>query len=105
MKWEEFIKLTEEYPVIELSAFFGDDKAIRVQVSQWVNAGKLFQLKSGYYILGDRYRKINPYEPHIASVLKRPSYITLEKALEFYGLIPEMVVPYTSVTTKRHNKY
>ncbi len=105
MKLEEFIKLTEEHPVIELSAFFGDDKGIRVQVSQWVKTGKLIMLKRGYYILGDRYRKINPYELHIASVLKRPSYVSLEKALEFYGLIPEMVVPYTSVTTKRQNEY
>ncbi len=105
MKWEEFIKLTEEYPVIELSAFFGGNKSIRVQVSQWVSAGKLVQLKRGYYILGDSYRKIVPYEPHIAGVLKRPSYISVEKALEFYGLIPEMVTSYTSVTTKRQNRY
>jgi predicted transcriptional regulator of viral defense system len=45
------------------------------------------------------------YEPFIASVLKRPSYISLEKALEYHNLIPEAVTVYTSVTTKRNARF
>jgi predicted transcriptional regulator of viral defense system len=37
--------------------------------------------------------------------LQKPSYISLEKAMEYYGLIPESVPRYTSVTTKRPGKF
>jgi predicted transcriptional regulator of viral defense system len=51
--------------------------------------------------LPEGFRKVDIYEPHIAAVLKKPSYISLEKAFEYHGLIPEAVPVYTSVTTKR----
>ncbi|MCK4818073.1 hypothetical protein KA005_20050, partial [bacterium] len=51
------------------------------------------------------YRKIEVYEPSIAAILIRPSYISLEKALEYHNLIPEAVPVYTSVTTKRQGRF
>jgi len=47
---------------------------------------------------------VDIYEPYIASVLKKPSYISLQKAFEYHGLIPEGVPVYTCVTTKRPGK-
>ena len=41
----------------------------------------------------------------LASELKSPSYVSLEKALEYHGLIPEAVFTVTSVTTKRPGSY
>jgi hypothetical protein len=46
-------------------------------------------------------RKINPSKPFIASQLLSPSYVSLEYALYFYGLIPERVKDLTSVTTRK----
>lgn len=108
MKWEDFIDLTASLPVIEANLLLAGkprDAAIKVQVSRWVKTGRLIQLKRGIYVLAQRYRKTDIYEPYIASILIRPSYISLEKALEFHGLIPEAVPVYTCVTTKRQGKF
>lgn len=78
-----------------------DTASVEVQLSRWQKAGKLIKLKRGIYLLEQPYRKIDVYEPFIASLLMKPSYISLEKALEYHGLIPESVPVYTSVTTKR----
>jgi len=52
------------------------------------------------YALAQRYRRtqLNPAE--LANHLYRPSYLSREWALGFYGLIPEMVVTYTSTTSR-----
>lgn len=52
------------------------------------------------YALAKKYRKaeINPAE--LAGQLYKPSYLSGLWALGFYGLIPEQVVTYTSVTTR-----
>jgi predicted transcriptional regulator of viral defense system len=108
MKWEEFVKITNKLPVIDaeiLLAGVSDSMPIKVQVSRWTKSGKLIQLRRGYYLLSDEYRKVDVYEPHVASVLEKPSYISLEKAFEYYGLIPESVNVYTSVTTKRQGRF
>lgn len=108
MKWEEFIKLTRNLPVIDaeiLLAGMPNPKPAKVQISRWQKAGKLIQLKRGLYLLGEAYHKIEAYEPYIAATLKKPSYISLEKALEYHNLIPEAVPVYTSITTKRQGKF
>lgn len=108
MKWHEFINITVNMPVIDteiLLAGISNPGPVKVQVSRWEKAGKLIQVKRGIYLLSKAYRKVDVYEPYIASVLKKPSYISLEKAFEYYGLIPEAVNVYTSVTTKRQGRF
>ena len=104
MDLNSFIQVVQNLPVIDtriLSAGQVNSASIKVQISRWQESGKLIQLKRGIYLLAEPYRKIQPSELYIAGVLKNPSYISLEKALEFHGLIPEAVAVYTSVTTKR----
>jgi len=108
MKIDDLINLTQGLPVIEselLCAGMSDPGAIKVQLSRWEKAGKIIQLKRGVYLLAEIYRKADLYEPYLAGILKKPSYISLEKALEFHGLIPESAFVYTSVTTKRPGRY
>jgi predicted transcriptional regulator of viral defense system len=108
MKWDDFLKLVGNLPVIETEHLFVgklSPEAIEVQISRWEKTGKLVQLKRGIYLLSKSYRKIELYEPYVASILKRPSYLSLEKALEYHGMIPEAVPVYTSVTTKRPAKF
>ena len=108
MKWEEFIKITSNLPVIEseiLLAGVSDTRPFKVQISRWQKSGKLIQLRRGVYLLSKPYRKVNLYEPYLASILKQPSYLSLEKALEYYNLIPEAVPVYTSVTSKRPGRF
>lgn len=104
MKWEEFIKVVSNLPVIDTEILLtggSNPNVVKVQISRWVKSGRIIQLKRGFYILPERYRKVEVYEPYIAGILKKPSYISLEKALEFHNLIPEAVTVYTSVTPKR----
>ncbi len=108
MKFEKLIKLTEKLPVIDteiLLAGVSDPRPIKVQISRWKRSGKLIQIKRGLYLMSKPYRKVEVYEPCVASILKRPSYISLEKALEYHDLIPEAVSVYTSVTTKRPDRF
>ena len=104
MEFDIFLPKVQNLPVIDtqvLSAGVKDSSSIKVQISRWEKSGKLIQLKRGLYVLAEAYRKTKVSEFYLANVLKNPSYISLEKALEYHGLIPEAVAVFTSVTTKR----
>lgn len=104
MEFESFLQKVQDFPIINtkvLSAVGVNPLSLTVQISRWVKSGKLIQLKRGLYLLAEPYRKVATSEFYIANVLKSPSYISLEKALEYHGLIPEAVSVFTSVTTKR----
>lgn len=108
MTWEEFIKKVGGLPVVDtevLLAGVSNPKPLKVQISRWQKSGKLIQLKRSIYLLNEAYRKVEANGLYIASLLKQPSYISLEKAFEYYGLIPEAVHVYTSVTTKRPGEF
>jgi predicted transcriptional regulator of viral defense system len=108
MEWESFLKITRGLPLIDTENVVvgsSDPASVQVQISRWHKAGKIIQLKKGIYLLAEPYRKIEVYEPYLAAVLKRPSYISLEKALEYHNVIPEAVSVYTSVTTKRGARF
>lgn len=104
MKYEYFLKEVKNLPVIESEILLTGQSypaALKVQLSRWVSSGRLVQLKRGVYVLPEHYRQTQGGALYVANVLKKPSYVSLEKALEFYGLIPEAVKVYTSVTSKR----
>ena len=108
MKWNEFLDKFAALPVIDTDILAGgtsDASSLKVQLSRLVKAKKLIQAKRGIYLLAEKYRKSAVYEPYLASLLKRPSYISLEKALEYHGLIPEAVPVFTSLTTKRQGRF
>lgn len=58
--------------------------------------GLFIRLKRGVYAL----KTDLPSEEEIANVLYKPSYISLEYALAYYDMLPEMPYRVTSVTTK-----
>lgn len=104
MNWEEFLKKTEKLPVIyteNLYAGNADIPSMEVQISRWKKSGKIIQLKRGIYLVAEPYRKPSLHELHLGSILTEPSYVSLEKALEYHNLIPEAVSSYTLITTKR----
>lgn len=104
MNWEHFLKDVHGQSVIEsqfLHLLYGYNGGVELQLSRWKKQGKIHQLKRGYYILDEVYSKVQIFEPYIASILKFPSYVSLEKALEMHHLIPDVIYTFTSVTTKR----
>jgi len=63
--------------------------------------GFILQLKRGLYVLPD----VLPPDVYIANRLYCPSYISLEFALSYHGVIPETVYEITSVTTKSTSRF
>jgi predicted transcriptional regulator of viral defense system len=102
MNYEKFVTKYQNQELIRSQDFLKfKDSLSSVQVSRWVKSGKLIKLKRGVYILPKAYRKKTAESIYIANSLVWPSYISLEKALEHWGLIPEAVHVFTSITTKR----
>ncbi|MEI7881286.1 MAG: hypothetical protein WCI95_10465 [bacterium] len=74
---------------------------IRRQLDRWIKVGKVIQLRRGFYMLENPWRRkiVNPF--YVANRLKKASYVSLQSALAWYGMIPEYVPETTSVTTGR----
>lgn len=77
----------------------------RDKITQWLNKGVIVRIKKGLYVFGDSLRR-KPYSRELlANLIYGPSYLSLEWALQHYGLIPERVEALTSVTTGRSRKF
>jgi len=104
MKWAQFLDLAGNEPILSSSllktAGISPAEAGK-QLSRWVKSGKLIQIRRGLYMLAEPYIKIRPHPFYLANKLQRGSYVSLQSALEYYGLIPEYVPAVTSVTTRR----
>lgn len=80
-------------------------QALRNQLTRWQKKGLLVHLRKGMYILNAEDRKADIDQTIIANILYQPSYISLEYALNFYGLIPEAVSDVTSVSTRKTSTF
>lgn len=67
---------------------------------EWSNKGYIVKLRNKWYCLPDFLKKEN-YNWIIANLIHTPSYISLESALDYYGVIPEGVFMTTSVSSNR----
>lgn len=77
----------------------------RDKISDLLKKGSIIRIKKGLYIFGDEYRR-RPFSREIlANLIYGPSYISLDYALQHYGLIPERVEAVTSVTTGRSRRF
>lgn len=63
--------------------------------------GFILQLKRGLYVFPD----FLPPDVYVANKLYSPSYISLEFALSYHGIIPEMVYEITSVAAKATRRF
>lgn len=104
MNYREFKNKVQHLPLVlsrDLVRFRKDKQSIRNQLCRWQKKALIIKLKKGIYILNEGDRKITPCRQFIANQLCVPSYISMEFALNFYGLIPERVTVVTSVTTRK----
>jgi len=104
MEFNTLLKLVEDEPVFESSILLAGDvepKLIRVQLSRWVKTGRIYRLRRGLYSIAPPYQRRQPHPFLVANRLKKASYVSLQSALSFYGLIPEVVNTTTSVSTGR----
>lgn len=93
--------LTEEidYNFIKHALF--KYKKPRAKINDLLKKGTIIRVKKGLYIFGPETARELYSKETLANLIYGPSYISLEYALSFYGLIPERVEAVTSVTNKR----
>jgi len=104
MKYTKFKNNLLQLPIItdkDFIIFDENRQAIKNQLKRWQDKRLVIKLRRGMYILNKNDRKINPSNQFIANQLYAPSYVSMEYALGFYGLIPERVVEVTSVTSRK----
>lgn len=100
MNLEALLTLVGNEPVFSSALLLAGQVSIpqvRLQLSRWVKAGKLLQLRRGLYVLAPAWQKVQPHPFLVANALHRGSYVSLQSALAFHGVIPEHVPTVTSV--------
>ncbi len=104
MDFDQLLYLIGNEPVFDSSLLMAGNinpEYVRTQLSRWVATGKIYQLRRGVYALAPPYQKNTPHPFLIANRLQRASYVSLQSALAFYGMIPETVYRTVSVSTMR----
>ncbi len=100
MKWEALLARIAHEPVFSSPSLLAGEASAtltRIQLSRWVNAGRLLQLRRGLYALAPLWRKVEPHPFLVANSLQTGSYVSLHSALAFHGIIPEHPPVVTSV--------
>ncbi len=82
-------------------SFLGGYRRPNDKISDLLAKGAVLKLRRGLYVLGPEEREGPLCMPLLANHILGPSYVSLEYALGWHGLIPEGVVDVTSVTLKR----
>lgn len=88
-----------------LVSWLADYKRPNDKINTLKTEGVLEALKKGLYIAGPATGQIRPEPFLVASHILGPSYISVETALSYYGLIPERVYEIASMTTKASRKF
>jgi hypothetical protein len=109
MNFSEFREKFSDVPFISARAVMSLDRrrpqAMRNQLTRWQKRGLVIRLKRGIYALNKRDRRVNFSRFFLANQLLWPSYVSMESALSYYGLIPEAVADVTSVSTKKTSRF
>jgi predicted transcriptional regulator of viral defense system len=108
MDFNDLLRAVGDLPTFETGLLLAGDANpmdVRKQLSRWTSRGKVYQLRRGLYSLAPPYQKVRPHPFLIANQLQAASYVSLQTALSFYGMIPEHVPVTTSVTTGRPASY
>lgn len=108
MNFFEFKQKIEELPYFEtkeLRLILGSDftGTTLINLKNWMKKRHLTMLRRGLYVLTETKNKTDAMT--FATKIYSPSYISLETALSFYGIIPEAVFSMTSVTTRKTKKF
>ena len=107
MEFSQLLHIVDDEPVFETGLLLSGDVNpldVRKQLSRWTASGKIYQLRRGLYSLAPPYQKVIPHPFLVANRLQPGSYVSLQSALAYYGMIPEQVPVTTSVSSGRPEK-
>jgi predicted transcriptional regulator of viral defense system len=104
MEFDRLLEIIGDEPVFETALLLAGDvnpRYIRIQLARWTKGKRIVQLRRGLYAIAPPFQKNKPHPFLVANRLQRASYVSMQTALAFYGLIPETVNITVSVTTGR----
>jgi len=108
MEFSRLIELVGDEPVFRTEILLAgavDPNDVRRQLSRWVSAGRLYQLRRGVYALMPPFQRVRAHPFVVANRMVRGSYVSLHSALAYCSLIPEGVPVVTSVSTSRPGRW
>lgn len=87
---------TNIFTYLDILKFFPEENPllVKVQLSRFAQKKYITKIKRGLYC----FSPINIDELKLANLLYQPSYISLESALNYYGIIPDIPQAITSIT-------
>ncbi len=100
---EQFGNIPADYAAIEVA--LEEYRSPKDKVAGLEKQGYLIRIKKGLYVVSPQLQGMTLSKELIANHLYGPSYVSLESALSFYGLIPERVHTTRSITMKRAKRY
>ena len=77
----------------------------RDRIRRWLAQGDLVRVRKGLYVVGEVHRRNPLARETLANLVYGPSYVSLDYALAYHGLIPEGVREVTSVTTGKARRF
>ena len=94
------------FPMAVLNDFLKEYSQPGFKAHMMVKEGKLIRLKRGWFCVNPKYSKKNINHGVVANILYEGlSYVSIETALSYYGLIPERTMGMTSVVTGRSKTF
>jgi len=101
MRYHELKNKLQSLRIFSLNDIYLVDPDFRQPtLYDWEKKGKVEKICNKWYIFGDFKPQGNDYYL-ISNKIYTPSYISLELALNHYGIIPEAVQQITAVTTRK----
>lgn len=77
----------------------------RDKIRALLRSGAIIRVKKGLYVFGPDYSREPFSRELLANLIYGPSYVSLDYALSYYGLIPERVETVTSVTCGKNRTF
>jgi predicted transcriptional regulator of viral defense system len=95
----------EEFDYQVLVDVLRDYEHPRDKITAMLRQGVIIRVKKGIYVFGEKYSR-GPFSREVlANMIYGPSYVSLDYALHYHGLIPERVEAVTSVTSGRGRRF
>lgn len=107
MRSEREIAIFSGQPITHqmLIALLKDYQRPNDKIHELANKGVLEPVKRGLYIVGRQTGLPQPEPFLLANHILGPSYVSMDSALSYYGLIPERVYEISSATTKVSKRF
>lgn len=104
MRYETVLEIIGDDGLFETELLFAgapSPQAIQRQLPRWVRSGRLTKLRRGLYAVPAPQRTTQPDPFEVSNRLVRPSFVSMDSALHYHELIPDVPFGVTAVTTGR----